>query len=64
VQAPGEYRREFIARLLADVAKAIFAVGIASVFFREFALPARVVLWTTFGVLALLSIWIHPNERR
>jgi hypothetical protein len=60
----GEYKQEFLAKFLGDLAKAIFTVGIASVFFRDFPLPARIVLWTAFGVLALVSIIIHPHQRR
>lgn len=60
----GEYKLEFVAKFLADLAKAIFAVGIASVFFREFPLVARVSLWGSFAILALVSIVIYPNVRR
>ena len=60
----GEQKLEFVAKFLADLAKAIFAVGIASAFFREFPLVARVILWGSFAVLALISIVIHPNHRR
>jgi len=63
VEPIGEDKLEFVAKFLADLAKAIFAVGIASVFFREFPLIARVSLWGSFAVLAVVSIVIHPNRR-
>ena len=64
MQPLGEYKQEFIAKFLADLAKAIFTVGIASLFFRDFPLFARLVLWAAFGILALVSLIIHPNQRR
>ena len=59
----GRDRLEFVARFLADIDKAIFAVGLASAFFRDFPAWLRVVLGVLFVVLAILSVWIHPDKK-
>src|SRR3989338_3150048 len=55
-------RQEFIAKFLADLDKAIFAVGLASYFFQNFPAWLRVTLCVMFVVLAVLSVVIHPRK--
>lgn len=56
-------RREFIAKFVADIAKAIFAIGLASHFFKEFVPAVRIILVSTFAVLTLVSFITEPAKR-
>jgi len=61
--ALGSKRRELLARTVADFTKAIFAVAVASEFFKEFQVWMRVVM----GLVILLGVAgalkIEPKER-
>ncbi len=53
-------RREFVARMLADLGKAIFAVGLASYFFERFQPLWRVIFGMICFVFLCGSILIEP----
>ena len=55
-------RREFIAKIVADLGKTIFAVGLASYFFEKFPIPVRVSLSILSALFLVLSIFIHPPK--
>jgi hypothetical protein len=55
--------RKFIAALLADLAKAVFAVGLASYFFKEFPPFIRWSLVVFFFVLLILSVLVYPKDK-
>ncbi len=57
-----ERRKEFIAKLLSDLGKTIFAVGLASYFFEKFPVYVKIGLWLIFATLTLASIFIYPNQ--
>jgi len=56
-------RREFIAKIIADLGKTIFAVGLASYFFEKFSLALKIILWFACIFLLTLSIFIHPTTK-
>ena len=57
-----ERRKEFIAKLVSDLGKTIFAVGLASYFFEKFPINVKIGLWLVFATLTLGSIFIYPSE--
>ena len=59
----GKEKLEFTAKFLADIAKAIFAVGLASSFFRDFPGWLRYEMGVSFVLLAIWSIAIHPDKK-
>ena len=59
-----ERRKEFIAKLISDLGKTIFAVGLASYFFEKFPSDVKIGLWLAFATLILGSIYIYPNETK
>jgi len=58
-----ETRREFIAKIVADLGKTIFGIGLASYLFEKFPLALKVALWAVCLILLLSSIVIHPRKR-
>ncbi len=57
----GATRREFIARIIADLGKTIFAIGLASYFFEKLGLALRLALGLMCGILIIGSIFIEPR---
>jgi hypothetical protein len=57
-------RREFIAKIVADIGKTVLGIGLASYFFERFQWPLRVVLTMLGPGLLLWSIFIEPKERK
>jgi len=57
-----EHRREFIAKLICDLGKTIFAVGLASYFFEKFSINVKIGLLIAFVILTWGSIFICPNK--
>ena len=57
-----EHRREFIAKLISDLGKTIFAVGLASYFFEKFPISVKIGLWLVFATSIFVSIFIYPNQ--
>jgi len=56
-------RREFVAKNVADVGKAVLAVALASYFFERFPLWLRWML-PSLGMISLItSVWIHPKQK-
>ena len=53
-------RREFIAKIIADLGKAMFTIGLASYFFERFSSVLKIILWFVCIFLLILSIFIHP----
>ena len=58
-----QVRREFIAKMIVDLGKTIFAVGLASYFFEKFSIGVRICLWLTCMGLLVWSIFIQPKEK-
>ena len=58
----GTKRQEYFSRFIGDIAKAVFAVGLASHLFKDFPFPLRIASGIGFLILAILSIWMHPRE--
>lgn len=56
-------RREFIAKMIADLGKAIFAVTLASYFFERFHLWLRLGLPAIGMGFLILSVFVYPPER-
>ncbi len=56
-------RREFVARMVTDLGKAILAVALASYFFERFPLWLRGVLPSLGVVFLVVSVFIHPKQR-
>ena len=57
-------RREFIAKITADLGKTIFAVGLASYFFEKFPSSLKIVLWSICVIFLMASIFIYPNKKK
>lgn len=60
----GTKRRELLARTIADFTKAIFAVAVASQFFKEF-LPA--LRWLLAGMIivgVIVALILQPEETK
>ncbi|MBI5150690.1 MAG: hypothetical protein HZA28_07980 [Candidatus Omnitrophica bacterium] len=55
-------RREFIAKIVADLGKTIFAVGLASYFFEKFPVPVKIALGLLGPLLIVISVFIHPRK--
>lgn len=55
-------RRDYLSKFFGDLAKAIFAVGFASHFFKEFPPVLRLASWVWFLVLSVVGIWLCPQE--
>ena len=58
-----EARREFIAKIVADLGKTIFGIGLASYLFEKFPVALKVALWVVCLILLLSSIIIHPRKK-
>ncbi len=58
----GTNRRELLARTIADLGKGVFAVGLASRFFKDFDLAIRILLGGAIIVLVVVSLWIQPDK--
>jgi hypothetical protein len=56
-------RREFIAKIIADLGKAIFTIGLASYFFERFSSTLKIILWLACIILFTVSIFIHPTKK-
>jgi hypothetical protein len=56
-------RKEFIAKLVADLGKTIFAVGLASYFFEKFPLGVKIGLIISCMVLLVGSVFIQPKQK-
>ena len=54
-------RREFIAKYLADISKAICAVGLASRFFLDLPLGTRFILGIVAMVFFISSVFVQPK---
>jgi len=57
-----EHRREFIAKLISDLGKTIFAVGLASYFFEKFPIYVKIGLSLAFAILIWGSIFVCPSK--
>jgi len=57
-------RREFIAKITADLGKTIFAVGLASYFFEKFPSSLKIILWSICVIFLMASIFIYPNKKK
>jgi len=57
-------RREFIAKVIADMGKTIFAVGLASFFFEKFSFSLKVILWFICLTFLIGSIFIYPEKKK
>ncbi len=55
-------RREFIAKIIADLGKTMFTIGLASYFFERFSSALKIILWFVCIFLLSLSIFIHPAK--
>lgn len=58
-----DVQKEFIAKLVADIGKTIFAVGLASYIFEKFPMYVRIGLFVACIVLLVWSVFIHPKHR-
>jgi hypothetical protein len=56
-------RREFIAKIVSDLGKTIFAVGLASYFFEKFPGILKVFLAVACLIFFIGSIFIQPKEK-
>lgn len=56
-------RKEFVAKLIGDLGKTIFAVGLASYLFERFPIGVRIALFIGCVLFLVWSIFIHPKER-
>jgi len=59
----GSRRRELLARTIADFTKAIFAVAVASQFFKEFSREIRLLLGLAILVGVVTALFIQPEDR-
>jgi hypothetical protein len=57
-----EHRRDFIAKLVSDIGKTIFAVGLASYFFEKFSINVKIGLWLAFAILMWGSVFVCPSK--
>ncbi len=57
-------RREFTARYLADISKAIFAVALASKFFFDLAVPLRIILPIAGLIFFAIAFFIQPGGEK
>lgn len=56
-------RQEYICRFFGDLAKAIFAVGLASQLFRGSSVVWRIIVGISFLTLTTYSILGYPREK-
>jgi len=56
-------RQEYICKFIGDLAKTIFAVGLASYFFKGFPTIARIGCGVAFFILMTISIAFYPKEK-
>ena len=56
-------RKEFIAKLVADLGKTIFAVGLASYLFEKFPFGVRIFLLITCVGLLVGCVIIQPKQK-
>jgi len=59
-----EKRREFIAKIVADIGKTVIGISLASYFFERFQWPLRGRLTTLGPVFLVWSIFIEPKEKK
>ncbi len=57
-------RREFSAKVVADLGKTIFAVGLASYFFEKLPFGVRIILSVVCVIMLLGSILIQPPKNQ
>lgn len=62
MENPGSKRQEYISKFLGDLAKTIFAVGLASYFFKEFPILIRSGCVAAFFILLVISFWLCPEN--
>jgi hypothetical protein len=58
----GPKRKELLAKTIADFAKAILAVGLASQFFKEFGIGIRVFMTTMIVLCLIAALWLQPED--
>ena len=58
----GSKRRELLARTIADFTKAIFAVAVASQFFKEFPPVLRLALGGLILIGVVTALLVQPEE--
>jgi len=56
-------RREYIARQVGDLGKAILTVGLASYFFEKFPMGARIGLTCSSLVFLVMGVFIQPRKK-
>ena len=56
-------RREYIARQVGDLGKAILTVGLASYFFEKFPLPVRISLTCISLAFLIAGVFIQPRKK-
>jgi hypothetical protein len=56
-------RQDFLSRSLMDFAKAMFAVGFASYFFKEFPIPLRIGCAVGFFALFVGALLLYPARK-
>ena len=59
----GLKRRELLARTIADFTKAIFAVAVASQFFKEFSVMLRWGLGGLILIGVVTALVVQPEEK-
>lgn len=64
INAIDKKRREFFAKVIADLGKTIFAVGLASYFFEKFSSSLKITLWLICVIFLMISIFIYPEEEK
>jgi hypothetical protein len=57
-------RREFIAKLVCDLGKTIFAVGIASYLFEKFPTGVRIGLSAACLFSLVISVFVQPPKNK
>ena len=56
-------RREYIARQIGDLGKAILTVGLASYFFEKFPLTVRISLTLISFAFLIIGVFIQPRKK-
>ena len=56
-------RREYIARQVGDLGKAILTVGLASYFFEKFPLGVRISLSCSGVIFLVMGVFIQPRKQ-
>ena len=59
-----DVRREFMARYLADLSKAVFAVALASKFFFDLTIPLRIILPIAGLIFFAIAFFIQPGGKK